>query len=246
MTKIHSMKIFINIFLVLISWFLIVACGVSQKPLEEQYDEKTKQKAIYSIAEIDNVLNSFKTVGFQQLDKNYLKETGLDNPMYYQSKFYVIKGEDIFKLLVGKFRVLDFMPKDKYYQQNLKDLKQNHQLFLLLDKRVLYKFLELMIALEKKGYNKNAFVINDGFRYPLYNNKVGGAKGSLHTYGMAIDINVLDIDKNGITNKADKKIVLDLLENQIIGNLGGVGRYPWSQTVHFDVRGWYARWDKQN
>jgi uncharacterized protein YcbK (DUF882 family) len=61
-----------------------------------------------------------------------------------------------------------------------------------------------------------------------------------------VDIEIGDVDKNGKINKADKKIVLDLLENQIIGNQGGVGRYPWSQTVHFDVRGWYARWDKQN
>ncbi len=213
---------------------------------EYLYDTKTKQTPIYTYAGIDKVLSTFPIVSYQNLDSKYRQEMGLESSQYQYSTFYVIRGEDIFKYLVGKFRVLDFLPKDKYYDKNIQNLKANHNIYLLLDKKVLYKFLELMIALEKKGYDKNAFVVKDGFRYPAYNKDTGGAVGSLHTYGMAVDVEVLDIDKNGVANKEDKKIVLDLLENYIIAKTGGVGRYPWSQTVHFDVRGWYARWDKQH
>lgn len=213
---------------------------------EYLYDKKTKQKPVYTYTDIDKVLSTFPVVSYQNLDLKYRQEAGLESSQYQYATFYVIRGEDIFKYLVGKFRVLDFLPKDTYYDKNIRNIKANHTLYLLLDKKVLYKFLELMMALEKKGYDKNAFVVNDGYRYPAYNKHIGGAVGSLHTYGMAVDVEVLDIDKNGVANKEDKKIVLDLLENHIIANTGGVGRYPWSQTVHFDVRGWYARWDKQH
>lgn len=239
-----SKKIILSIFIFILS-IVVLFLSVEYKK-DYLYDQKTKQKPVYTYQEIDKVLSAFPIITYQQLDAKYRKATGLENPQYYYATFYVIQGEDIFKYLVGKFRVLDFLPKDKYYNQNIQNLKANHKIYLLLDKRVLYKFLELMLALEKKGYDKNAFVVNDGFRYPTYNKNVGGATGSLHTYGMAIDVDILDINKNGIADKEDKQIVLDLLENHIIAQMGGVGRYPWSQTVHFDVRGWYARWDKQH
>jgi len=41
-----------------------------------------------------------------------------------------------------------------------------------------------------------------------------------------------------------KKIILDILENKVIGDQGGIGRYPGTMSVHFDVRGFKARWDK--
>jgi hypothetical protein len=37
--------------------------------------------------------------------------------------------------------------------------------------------------------------------------------------------------------------VLDLLEKEIIKSSGGIGRYPGTRAVHFDVRGYKARWD---
>jgi uncharacterized protein YcbK (DUF882 family) len=61
--------------------------------------------------------------------------------------------------------------------------------------------------------------------------------------GSAIDIQVGDINRNGIANAADKKIILDVLEKQIIGNRGGLGLYPKSDVVHFDTRGFRARWN---
>lgn len=41
----------------------------------------------------------------------------------------------------------------------------------------------------------------------------------------------------------DKQIVLDFLDKEIIGNKGGIGLYPGTKAVHFDVRGHRARWN---
>lgn len=230
--------------LLLICLFFLWSCDNTQQ-LAESYDQRNPQKPVTSYQEINNVLASFKTVNYYQLDKKYIKRANLSASFYHSQAYYVIEGEDIFKYLVGRFRVMDFLPKDEYFSQNMQDLSANHEQYLLLNKNLLYKLLDLMNTLEKRNFQKDAFKIEDGFRYPSYNDKVGGAKGSLHTYGMALDIEIEDIDKDGKIEKEDKKIVLDILENEIIGQYGGVGRYPWSQTVHFDVRGWYARWDKQ-
>jgi uncharacterized protein YcbK (DUF882 family) len=36
---------------------------------------------------------------------------------------------------------------------------------------------------------------------------------------------------------------LDLLENEIIKNDGGIGLYPGTDRVHYDIRGTRARWN---
>jgi len=61
--------------------------------------------------------------------------------------------------------------------------------------------------------------------------------------GEAVDIKIGDINQDGFANQEDKTIVLDLLEKQIIKNTGGIGRYPGTLSVHYDVRGYRARWD---
>lgn len=242
-----KLLIFSLLFLLISSfavWFFFFFDKTQQ--LAESYDQKNPQKPVTTYQEINNVLASFKTVNYYQLDKEYIKKANLYAGFYHSQVYYVIKGEDIFKYLVGKFRVMDFLPRDEYFMKNVNDLSANHKQYLLLNKNLLYKFLDLMNTLEKRNFQKDAFSINHAFRYPSYNDKIGGAKGSLHTYGMAIDIKIADIDKDGKIEKEDKKIVLDILDKEIIGQYGGIGRYPWSQTIHFDVRGWYARWDKQH
>jgi len=49
--------------------------------------------------------------------------------------------------------------------------------------------------------------------------------------------------KDGKSTKEDKDIVLDTLEKKVIKNEGGLGSYPGTQSVHYDVRGVRARWD---
>ena len=107
----------------------------------------------------------------------------------------------------------------------------------------MYKILELQNELSERGYNREGFKINYAHRHPAFNKGIGGASMSFHMLGKAIDIDILDINNDHVVNQRDKKIVLGLLENKIIKNSGGIGKYPWSMTIHFDVRGYYARWD---
>lgn len=88
-----------------------------------------------------------------------------------------------------------------------------------------------------------AFDIREAFRPPRLNRDDGGASRSRHIYGEAVDLVIGDINRDGTANAADKAIVLELLEHKFVRNKGGIGRYPGSQTVHFDFRGKRARWD---
>jgi uncharacterized protein YcbK (DUF882 family) len=208
------------------------------------------QKEILTYKGIDSVLNTFEKIPFEKLDKAYLNFSGYKQGLYKENIkdkiFYKLVGSDVLKNLVGKFKVNDFLPKDSCYFRNLNSIKRNYTQYMCIDKNVLYRFLDLILALEAKGYDKYAFRIKDGFRYPNFNNSTGGVRLSQHIYGRAIDLAIGDINKDGKFNEAtDKKIVLSLLENDIIKNTGGVGRYPNTNVVHFDTRGFYARWNGQ-
>ncbi len=112
-------------------------------------------------------------------------------------------------------------------------------------KKYLY---ELKHELKELGYQPNLFV-SGGRRYKLDNyllNKyAGGAKNSLHLKGKAIDLIILDVNKDGKRNSKD--IVYRILDKKIIGNKGGLGSYKnvngflSRQMIHFDSRGYKAR-----
>jgi uncharacterized protein YcbK (DUF882 family) len=209
--------------------------------------KQSEKKEILTYKGIDSVLDTFEKIPYEKLDAAYLKFSGYDKEMYNEGIkgkiFYKIVGSDVFKNLVGKFKVNDFLPRDSTWIRNMNSIKGNYTQYICIDKEVLHRFLDLIQALGKKGYNKYAFRIKDGFRYPNFNNRTGGAGLSQHIYGKAIDLSIGDIDKDGRFNEAtDKKIVLSLLENDIIKNSGGVGSYPGTNAVHFDTRGYKARW----
>ncbi|MGB0932220.1 MAG: hypothetical protein ACPGVB_15660, partial [Chitinophagales bacterium] len=64
------------------------------------------------------------------------------------------------------------------------------------------------------------------------------------------DILVLDVNKDGESNDKDVDIVVDILNEKIVKNEGGIGTYKKEgsffsrQMVHFDCRGYWARWHK--
>ena len=208
------------------------------------------QKEILTEKGIDSVLNTLEKVPFEKLGQAYLNFSGYNRMSYRVDMgnkiFYKIDEDDLSKNLVGKFTVVDFMPKDGRFIKSLRPEDRVYPKYLCINKYLLHRFLDLIIALDKKGYEKYAFSINDGFRYPTFNNFTGGASNSEHIYGMAIDLAIGDINKDGNFDEAtDKKIVLKLLEDNIIKNSGGVGRYPSSNVVHFDIRGFNKRWDYQ-
>jgi hypothetical protein len=69
--------------------------------------------------------------------------------------------------------------------------------------------------------------VTSGYRDPAHNAAVGGAKNSQHTHGRAIDMSF-----KGIDDARQREIV------EYARQLGarGLGYYPNSQSVHFDVR----------
>jgi uncharacterized protein YcbK (DUF882 family) len=205
------------------------------------------QKEILTYKGIDSVLNTFEKIPFEKLNDEYVNFSGYKKELYKENIkgkiFYKVVGGDALKILVGKFTVNDFLPDDSSRIRNMNSVKSNYLQYICIDKNVLHRLLDLIVALDEKGYDKYAFRIKDGFRYPNFNNRTGGAKSSQHIYGKAIDLSIGDINKDGKFNEAtDKKIVLLLLENDIIKNTGGVGHYPGTNAVHFDTRGYKARW----
>ncbi|MEM6965959.1 MAG: D-Ala-D-Ala carboxypeptidase family metallohydrolase [Bacteroidota bacterium] len=212
-----------------------------------QFDKLSRQKAVTSKKKIDAVLAQFEKVHFSKMEKEYLTYTKFNQKKYRKlaqtSHFLIVEGKDIFRYLVGEFRVKDFLPRDKDYYNNLEHLGSQQTIPWLIDKKLLYKLLELQNLLAENGYNKAGFSIVNGYRHPAYNEAVGGASLSRHLKGQALDLQIKDINQDGKINQKDKTIVLDLLEKKVIGNQGGIGRYPGTMAVHFDVRGYRARWD---
>lgn len=83
-------------------------------------------------------------------------------------------------------------------------------------------------------YN-NPIKILSGYRTPTYNKQVEGAKKSMHMTAAAGDITVLNFTPLRVYQTIEHMIGMSLMEE------GGLGLYDgW---VHYDVRGYKARWD---
>ncbi len=226
--------IIITILIILIlwrSWDLI---------LQYKYDLQNNNKDVTSIAEIENILDDFPIIPIDSLSPSYLKYTKSNHRKYKRmlkgSIYYVVPKQDVNRKIAGRFRIKDFMCKDKYFNSN-------QDLYWLMDKKVLFKTIELLDSLESRGLNKDGFYVNNGHRHPRRNEKIKGASQSKHIKGQAVDIVIQDINNDGKHTKKDKDIVLKLLDKHIIKNEGGIGLYPGTQSVHYDVRGKRARWN---
>lgn len=114
-------------------------------------------------------------------------------------------------------------------------------------------YQKLKEELKAKDYSPSFFIIS-AKRYSWDNgwlNKFSNAaKNSKHLNGEAIDIIVLDVNKDGKSNGEDVDIVFNILNEKIVKNEGGIGTYKEEsnffsrQMVHFDCRGYWARWKK--
>lgn len=84
---------------------------------------------------------------------------------------------------------------------------------------------ELEKVREKLG--GKAIYITSGYRDPEHNKRVGGAKNSYHTKGMAADIVVKGIDARKV-------------QSMLSDWPGGMGLY--AGFTHLDIRNYKARW----
>lgn len=112
----------------------------------------------------------------------------------------------------------------------------------------------LQQQLKAKGYAPRFWIIStvrpQWFNDLLVSFEGGAAPRSRHIVGDAIDIVVMDVNKDGDANYKDVEIVKTILEKEVIGKNGGIGTYPTAydflsrQMVHFDCRGYAARWER--
>lgn len=82
-------------------------------------------------------------------------------------------------------------------------------------------------------------VIISGYRTKAYNDKIGGAKASLHRYELRPGRFATDLRAKGYTPKGLRAVIVHLIETGAIPP-GGVGLYD--SFVHYDNRGYNARW----
>lgn len=241
-------RIIRDFFLVLLIGLLIWHFSPAKEIMYQfVYDVTTQQQPVQSHQEIEQILHQFEEVPVEALHEDYLTWTKINQPKYQKilanTTFYKIPNKQIFKFIVGDFRIKDLLPRDDIYRFYIRTLRNDTPIYLLINKQLLYKLLDLQQALFELGYNETGFDIVNGFRHPAYNIQVGGASKSRHLLGEALDLRINDINDDGKRTQADKKIVLDLLEKHIIKEEGGIGLYPGTMSVHFDVRGYKARWN---
>jgi|TARA_R110000822_G_scaffold309217_1_gene438332 uncharacterized protein YcbK (DUF882 family) len=100
----------------------------------------------------------------------------------------------------------------------------------VIDKlKILAKNLEVL-----REYLDKPIKVNSGYRSPLYNIRIGGAKTSQHLFGKASDIVV-----DGYTPKQ----VFDAIETlQARGQMAIGGLKAYGTFTHYDIRGHVARW----
>ncbi len=243
--------ILLILFIIPLASVLIIS-KTFNKDLNTGHRKNTKTDSLTEVLTykgIDSVLDLCEHHTYENLNEAYISFLGYDTYKFSSKMkgrvFYKIYNADTSHILVGKYTIGNFLPKDDVFFEDMNPKDSSFFQYLCMDKEILYRFLDLILLLREKGYTDD-FRIKDGYRYPSFNKRTGGATYSQHVYGLAIDIYVDDVDRNGTIDKdVDKKIVLDLLDNTIIKDKGGIGRYPWSNVIHFDLRGVKARWDSQ-
>lgn len=117
------------------------------------------------------------------------------------------------------FKKSEFISKDggpipSEYMNNLRDLVLNLQII-------------------RDHINKPIEIVS-GFRTKRHNRKIRGARKSQHLTASAADFRVEEL-----TVLELYEIIIDLMKDGQI-KAGGVGLYP--TFVHYDIRGWSARW----
>ena len=198
----------------------------------ERFDSRTGQAPVETWRAAKAVLDDLPTVSYRDLPKAYVERTGQDRKPFARRlrrrTYFVVEGDARHRFIAGRTRLSALMPGDDPY--------------LLLDRRLVRSLIRVRGWLLEHDYDPDGFVVREGFRPPQVNEDAGGAPRSRHIYGEAVDLVRGDLDRDGDTDQDDKKILLEAAESTI-GNRGGVGRYPGTDTVHVDVRGRRARWD---
>jgi hypothetical protein len=196
------------------------------------------QPKVTSKKQLDKIFSNFELVQAKNLNQKYLEFSNLSKKRYRHAfknkKYYLIPKWALNQNILGSNKLKSIVSNGDH----------NGYIPLLIDKRVLYKFVSLYNILKKKGYNPDEIIITSGHRNPYHNEIDHGAPKSRHILGQALDFDVGDINRDGIANFKDKKIVYNILNKKLFKNHGGLGRYPHHEhALHIDTRTKKSRWD---
>ena len=190
--------------------------------------------------------HKFHLLNFKELpedEKTKFENRTCDDFKFENSKFVKVEWFERYKNLIGQTKAYTLLTPDRLIRNRIRIPNLNKTQYLLIDPDVLNVYQKLIIELNKKELNSAEIKITSGFRNPEYNKMVGGATCSQHQMGTAIDILVGDLNNDGTADKADRSLVYDILENKLIKNKGGIGKYKnHPKLIHFDTRGYRARW----
>ena len=241
------MKKFILLIIILLFFVSILSLSywkTRDQLMQIKYDFSQDNSYVKDEKEILEIFDSFESISKDKLDPLYIKNTAQDQEpfvgMVKGLQYYKIPQSLIYQKIVGDFRIKHFLPKDSYYKEAL--FEKNAYLYCLLDYKMVLQVLAFQDKLEEGGYDRDAFIITNGYRHPAFNKQVKGASQSRHIVGEAVDITALDINRDGVKDQKDKAIIVAAAEF-VVGNKGGVGLYPGTLSIHMDTRGYKARWN---
>lgn len=191
-------------------------------------------------------LNDLPSLSFQELPKEEQKKylnPSCGSVNYKKKKYLKIAWFDRYKKINKYCRINKLLTPDRLIGNHIRIPNLQKTQYLLLDNKVINVYTKKLSICKKKGLNINNIHIASGFRHPMYNKMVNGARCSQHQVGTAIDISIGDINNDGKRNQKDRKLIYDILNKKLIINKGGLGKYKNSPfLIHFDTRGHKARW----
>lgn len=200
---------------------------------------------VATAAEADSVLALLSPIAYQELEADYQAMGGFADHPYFgkikQQTFLRVQVWDLNRRIAGGLRIKHFLCQDRYLSRLT--LNWGKPTYWLIDAQLLHAVIHLQNALADLGHNPEGFRLSSAYRHPTRNAAVQGASLSRHILGQAVDLRIGDINLDGRYTEADKMIVIRLAESEIIGQKGGIGKYPGTREVHLDVRGYPARWN---
>ena len=244
----HRLRRIGHFLLFTIMGMVIAACG-NETPYESEsreYDKQTQQPPVTRHSQLDSVMDGLTKIAFKDLPQDYLHAVGIEGTWataLRKKTWFRLERQDLFPFVVHQYRIGDFVPHDSIFKAQIEHPQPDDVQYWCMDRRVLHKLLDLLTAMPGMGLDPSQITINHGFRHPKLNVQVKGAKKSRHQWGEAIDLKIGDVNHDGVRDSADKGPLIRILDQKIIASGGGVGRYPGTDVIHLDVRGFRARWD---
>lgn len=204
---------------------------------EGLYDILHKNKAITQYADAKSLLSSYSKLSYSELPVEIKRRL----PKNKGSDFYVIPENDFYRKICFNNRINSFLSREErivgYH------FRGQEKKYVYIDDQLLHTLFQLSDRLTALRYNASSIQIRSAHRSKSHNERVGGARNSQHLKGKALDLYVGDINGDRKINSADKKIVSDILDKEIIRSKGGIGFYRGTMVLHMDVRGKRARWN---